>query len=393
MKTQVDVGPHRDNAELETFSRLASESFNVPLDRMPAYFDAVGRHNVRVVRVAGEVVGGLVVIPGGQFFGGRPVRMAGVALVATAAHRRGTGAATALLRAVLDEQCRAGVPISALYPATVRLYRRAGYELAGVALEATVPTASIDVRERSLDVRPAAPADEAAIRALYHEVARHTPGALDRSDFHWQRVHNFRGELTRGYVFSRGDSLEGYVFIRDVSTGSAWSANLYVQDVACTTAAAARAVLTFLADHRSTRPQVIFRCGPGDPLLLQLGEIQYTLAARLPWMLRILDVPAALTGRGYPPGAEGELHLDVRDDFLPDTGGRFTLTVTRASASVTPGGRGDLAIDIRGLAALFSGHLGPHQLVLTGYASGNDTALETARGLFGGPAPWLRDEF
>ena len=60
-------------------------------------------------------------------------------------------------------------------------------------------------------------------------------------------------------------------------------------------------------------------------------------------MTRIVDVPAALTERGYPEAIDAELHLRVRDDVLPANDGTFVLHVSGGKAEVRPGGTGAMA--------------------------------------------------
>lgn len=379
--------------DLDAVVRIASEAFGSPADLLPRYFDQVGRENLRILKHHDRVVACLALIPSGHFFGGRSVPAVGVALVATAAHTRGAGHATTLLHAMLREQRAAGRAVSSLYPATVRLYRRAGYELAGIACEAELPVPSIDCRSRALPIRPLADADQPAVRSLHRAWAASHPGALDRSEFHWKRVAVFRGEKTRGYVAERNGSIEGYLFLRDVSTAVPWAPELVIQDIAYSTPDAAAALLTFIADHRTTRRHVRFRTGPTEPLLMLLGEIPYKLAHKLPWMLRILDVPAALAARGYADGLHAELHLDVRDESLPEAAGRFVLRVANGRGGVEPGGRGELVTDARGLAPLYTGHLSPADLLLAGALSATQSALAAATSIFAGPQPWIRDEF
>src|SRR6266516_3293131 len=75
-----------------------------------------------------------------QWFGGRAVPMAGIASVATVPERRGSGIATELMRSVMRAARRDGKPIATLYPATVTVYRRLGYEYAGFHTEYRIPT-------------------------------------------------------------------------------------------------------------------------------------------------------------------------------------------------------------------------------------------------------------
>jgi predicted acetyltransferase len=111
------------------------------------------------------------------------------------------------------------------------------------------------------------------------------------------------------------------------------------------------------------------------------------------WMLRIVDVPGALKARGYSPGLTAEVHLSVRDDVLPHNHGRFVLQVADSRASVQRGGDGTLHVDIRGLAAMYSGHLSPAELKAAGYLDGPDEDLAAATAIFAGPTPWMPDIF
>src|SRR5206468_345344 len=69
-----------------------------------------------------------------------------------------------------------------------------------------------------------------------------------------------------------------------------------------------------------------------EPLLLMLAEprrANVRLGDGL-W-LRVLDVETALARRGY--SADGSIVLEVRDDFMPDAGGRFRLTTSGGTGS------------------------------------------------------------
>lgn len=392
MATLPAVGPCLDDDERRRFRRILCDTFAFTPERCQAYLELVGLTNVRVVRVGGVLAGGLTVLRKGQWFGGRPVPMAGIAVVATAVEHRARGAATALLRAVLAELHGDGVALSTLFPATLPLYRRVGYEQAGLACEVALPAGAIDVRERSLHVRPAGPGDEAAIRRVYTAWARRASGNLDRIEFNWRRAREWRGEPAQGYVVGRGAEIEGYAFLLPRAT-EAQRLNLRVTDLACTTPAAARRLLTLLADHRTARDQVEWRSGPADPLLAHLAEAPYTVRCPTRWMLRIVHVARALAERGYPPGVEAEVHLEVRDELLPQNAGRWVLRVAGGRGAAERGGRGALEVDVRGLAALYSGYLTAAELVLAGLARGPEAELAAAGAVFGGALPWMRDEF
>jgi predicted acetyltransferase len=102
-------------------------------------------------------------------------------------------------------------------------------------------------------------------------------------------------------------------------------------------------------------------------------------------MLRVNDVKLALEARGY--AVDGEAHLEIDDDLIPQNRGRFVLTVKSGRGTVRRGGRGSTRLDIRGLAAIYSGFLSCAQAAAVGHASGDDVPL------FAGPVPWMADLF
>jgi GNAT superfamily N-acetyltransferase len=66
-----------------------------------------------------------------QFWGGRPMPMGGVGGVVVAPEARGRGVGTRLMTALARRSLELGDVVSALYPATVPLYRALGWEVAG----------------------------------------------------------------------------------------------------------------------------------------------------------------------------------------------------------------------------------------------------------------------
>ncbi len=111
------------------------------------------------------------------------------------------------------------------------------------------------------------------------------------------------------------------------------------------------------------------------------------------WMLRLVDVRAALEARGYPPGLTARLELEVDDDLLAGNRGRITLEVADGRGSVSDGGAGALKAHVRGLAPLYSGHLDAAALAAIGLVDGSAGALATASAIFAGPAPWMMEIF
>ena len=70
--------------------------------------------------------------------------------------------------------------------------------------------------------------------------------------------------------------------------------------------------------------------------------------------LRIVDVAAALSARGY--AADGTIVLDITDEFMAEVAGRWRLTVSggRGSAEATTD-PADVQLEIQDLAAVYMG--------------------------------------
>lgn len=390
-------GPVRDEAELQRLSELLSESFGMHLANVntAGWLAYAGHENLRVLRKGGEVAGGMVLVPMGQYWGGRAVRMMGASGVAIAPAHRGAGAATHLMAEHLREARRQGFPLAALYPATQTVYRRAGYEQAGARFEHRARLALLPEGSRELPLRTFSPADLPAAQALYTELARARPGWLERGPYCWHRVQELRGQRATGYLVQEHGRLAGYTFvIQTRRPDSPLGYNLLLTDLLARSPAAALRLLSFLGDYASMAEHVSWCGGAQEPLLLLWRE-QSAVSTQLHmhWMLRVVDVAAALAGRGWPRGLTASLHLEVEDPLLPENAGRHVLEVSGGQARVLPGGEGHLQCDARSLASLYSGYRTATDMARLGLLRGTEAALELADALFAGPMPCMPDMF
>ncbi|HEY9657357.1 MAG TPA: GNAT family N-acetyltransferase, partial [Allocoleopsis sp.] len=340
---------------------------------------------------AESIAGGLALLPMRQWWGGQRVAMTGIASVGIAPEYRGSGAALTLLQHMLQELFDRQVPLSVLYPATQRLYRKVGYEQGGTFQNWSISPAQIQL-QGTLPFHAVEPNQTEILRPIQQQYARLQNGHLDRHPALWQQIaQSETNDPIYAYVIGSMAQPEGYVVFTQQRTGG--SGVLRLQDWAILSAEAGRSLWGFLAGHRSQIDEVRFRGAAIDPWLLLLPEQEMTVQSTMQWMLRIVNVPLALAKRGYPPGIETELHLEVKDDWLPENSDRFVLSLYQGQAQVERGGKGELKLDIRGLAPLYSGLFTPHQLAFMGYLDGSDTALHTAARLFAGSSPWLPEFF
>jgi predicted acetyltransferase len=374
------------------FRDVVWHALNIPHDTWPTFAERMGREYLRVARHNGRLIGGLGTYPMGQWFGGRPVRCAGVAAVGVAPEYRRQGVSRGLLQSMLEEQRAARVPIAALYPSSQAVYRAVGFEQAGSWHSYKLPLPSIRVNDREMPVQQAPLTSPEPFAGLCRQRAESSNGQLERTPGLWQRILNHRQKPQYGYLVGDADAPEGFlIYFQD--GGVFEESKIEVRDLHATTARAGRRLWTFLADHASIVSSVAWRGPAVEPLLALVGECKFTPVEVFRWMLRIVDVERALAARGYPGDVSVELHFDVTDGLLPANTGRYVLEIQNGTAEVRRGGRGDLRCDVQGLAPLYSALYSPQTLKTLGWLDGPDHALRDAARVFAGPEPWMPEIF
>jgi predicted acetyltransferase len=382
--------------QLDTLESLLGAALHFAPGGMRDWMALIGPGNFRAIRMNGRIVAGLGFARIGQWYGGRSVALAAITAVGAAPDVRGTGAGTTLLRGTLEELRAAGMPLAALYPSSLRFYRRAGFERAGQRMYYELPLEAIDVDEPALDLVPIEPAQYDEVKSIYAARARRSSGNLDRPDWMWVlRLEPKDKQPHRFLVRSAGQN-DGYVVFMQGTRAKPLS----VLDACALTPAAGRRILGLLAGYRSMVEHVTWTGGPLDAFAYVLGE-QLSGGARnkvkvtrtLDWVLRIVDAAAALEARGYPRQLQAELHFELRDDVLAANAGRFVLRVADGCGVVRQGGDGRIRLDTRDLAAIYTGFMAPHERAYLGTITGPADDLTLAGAVFGGPRPWIADMF
>lgn len=391
MNTQ-DYGTPTDEKEQEALADVLGQSFGHPAEETRKRFPLVGLENLRVYREKKSVAGGLWLVPMGQWFGGRSVPMTGIAAVGVAPDQRGRGVALRLMNRTVEDLHEQGVALSTLYPAAQTLYRKSGYEQAGTRFAYSMVPADIAIRDHSLPIRKATVEDREAIAETYREYASRLDGHLDRGPYIWDRIFALRDQPTTGFVVEDGGRIAGYLYLLR-KLREPYGYTLVVTDIVAANAAAGRTLLSFLSDHRSMSPEATWYGGSANPLFALLPEQRFKVRLTLIWLTRIVNVAAALEARGYPAGTNAELHMEIRDELLPGNHGRFVLEISDGRGRVSRGGKGKLAMDIRGLVPLYTGFLSPLNLRAAGLLEGDVSDVHKAEGIFAGSAPSMSDGF
>ncbi len=334
-----------------------------------------------------------------QWFGGRELEMSGIWGVVTSPEHRGGGLATRAVTTLLEEARARGQSVSALYPATQRPYRGIGYELAGTMTRHEV--ALDDLPRRALVPLPVDELDPErdldGVRACYRASVSGHNGPIDSGEDDWwpDRILGrwFSSDVQRAVVARGPDGIEGYAsFTYGPASGAIdFNYSVVCRHLVASTMEGMASLLSYLRGFRGLGVSVRFTGPPAAPLALLVEEQRVLPAWTYRWMLRLLDVPSALSSRGYMP-ISAEFDLTVEDGLFPENRGPWRVTISEGEASVSPAplsaGR---PMAIGTLSSLYTGFLSSWDAAALGLIE-RELAPVLAS-VFGGPAPWMHDFF
>jgi GNAT superfamily N-acetyltransferase len=398
-------------------SRLAELRASIAAGRVYGAWDSS-----RTGHGGGDPAAGAPVLVGSAFFyemkqwwHGRALPMAGVAGVKVAPEVRGRGVGRVLMSAVLGVLAEGGYPISVLYPATAPLYRSLGWEMAGGYYQAEIagrsvgallapdpqlrawshagagtPDADEGLHVPALRRVGAAEAEEViAVLGAVHAMARDCgPGTFDAETMRrWLASPDIYG-----YLGADGFLAYGW-------DGTGHEIEVYTLEAA--SARTARALWGIVSSHASVAKTVRATLGPNDPIGWLTREPDLNLRMRERWMLRVLNAPAAVAGRGFPASVAATVPLQLADPELPVNAGPHTLSVRAGQGALTPGITASpadsrtappVALGPRGFAALFAGT--PMATLRTaGLAADGDPGTDAALDAVFAATPYLLDYF
>ena len=300
------------------------------------------------------IVGCVTLLPDAQYFGGRAVSSGGIASVSVAAHARGRAIARRMMWESIGRLREGGCAISSLYPTTATLYRSVGYEIAGHQGMTRIDIAELP---RSIGDTSFSPVTLRDLRAVYDAVAPAHDGWLARNDARWTVLgYDFdkSPQPSAAYLAHRDGDLVGGLAYRQVP-GESRSVDLMASQLFAVDRPAMREVLSLLGAH-GTMAGAMRTPLPEWELQAAVDNGQRTKRTfAMPWMVRIIDAPAAVAQRGYNPHVDIEVELELSDDHIAANSGRFVLTVREGKGSLEVGGKGLLTLDIREFAAAFTG--------------------------------------
>ncbi|TML26085.1 MAG: GNAT family N-acetyltransferase [Actinobacteria bacterium] len=295
-------------------------------------------------------------VPGGELAAG------GVTWVAVLPTHRRQGILTELMRRELADLHEREEPLAVLWASEAAIYGRFGYGLAAPHFEMEADRSRFALRDDpgprgKVRMLPLEDAVEPCMR-VYDRVRPTIPGFIARTRVWWEQ---FR--LSDPEQWRRGASPK-YAAIVELDGEPAayaiyrikqeWRQGFSHSEVRLVEALAANSTaerdLWRFVFGIDLIARVEGRLDPASPLFLMVVDARsLNLRASEGLWLRIVDIEGALRGRTY--GGDGEIVLDVRDEFCPWNAGRWRVggEIERTDADA------DLELDVADLASVYLG--------------------------------------
>ena len=338
---------------------------------------------------------------------GAAVALAGVSTVGTLPQYRRQGLVRRITIQAFQDMRERGQAVAALWASQAAIYQRYGYATASVLRHYEVDTADIaffdgDEGGSRVELTDAASSYE-DVKRVYIRFIAGRMGYLHRSRALWlnNALEERKGDGPVRVALSRdaNGEADGYA-IYTLRAGKRDHASrgqeLVVRDLAWLAPDAYRSLWTFFQRHDlvgSVRWQSAPADDPAEELFME-PRLLHAQDREGIW-LRVVDVPAALSERGWSVDGEATLRI-VEDPLAPWNTGTWRVEAAGGAGSVrrADGAAEDARLSVKGLASLYAGRRSARELAACGLLEGDAAALRRLDALFATHhAPHCPDHF
>ncbi|MFV9502934.1 MAG: GNAT family N-acetyltransferase [Oscillochloridaceae bacterium umkhey_bin13] len=382
--------------DLDAYLALERYAFQVNPDRNKLHQPQMSQ--LRGLFAGNQLLTQLELIPLQVRTGLGNIRAAGVGSVASDPATRRQGHVANLLRHLNDELRAEGVAFCVLYPFKRSFYGRYGWASFFERRRYSGPPASFAAfAPASGQFVAVDQSNWAELDRIYQGALRGRFGPIQRDEQWWQQrvLHDFTGQPLYAYIWRDANGVgRSYTIFALETRGQA--RHFVAREMVALDPEARAQLFAFIAGHEDQVSLAQFHAPTDAPVNLLFPE-PLDCAVEPHFMLRLLDLPAALQAYPFPNELRGSLTLAVRDDWIAANQGCFTLEFNAGQCAVTPvatANSTDLACDIRTLTQLLTRYLRPRTAAAFGLLEVTSrpalALLETA---VAGLAPFSSDFF
>lgn len=344
--------------------------------------------------IDGQLASSFTNIPFTMRANGKAMPLAGVSTIGTQPEHRRQGLVRRIHTQAFADMRDAGQPVAALWASQAAIYQRYGYAMTTVCRRYSVDTVDVQFHDGdggSSNVQRVDPATAYdSVKSIYIEFVSDRMCYLHRAKTLWLQnalePKPADGPVWVAVCTDEDDKAQGYV-IYTLRSGRvehpSRSQELAIRDLAWLTPDAYRSLWRFIASHDLVG-RVRWNDAPADDPAAEFFMEPRLLNAedREGAWFRVVDLPAALAGRGYD--VEEDLTLRVADDALtPWNDGVWQLQAAADGSHVRQANAlADIELSAKALASLFTGFRSASQLASWGLLSGDAQAIRRADALF-----------
>ena len=336
---------------------------------------------------------------------GAGLPIGGVSAVGTLPEYRRQGLVRQIMTRAFADMRDSGRSVAALWASQAAIYQRYGFAMASVLRSYAVDTVEIDFHDGDDGSGRVERLDVASgydlIKDIYVRFVAARMGYLHRARALWlhnaleERVADGPIHIALSHGASEPDGYAVYTLREGRRDHPARTQEIVVRDLAWLSPGAYRSLWMFFKRHDLVG-RVRWNSAPSDD-----PAIEYFLEPRMleardheGFWLRLVDVTAALKGRGWT--TDGEISITVGADRLaPWNAGSYRVNVSNGTADVTPCPTPtDVEISVKALASLYTGRRSARELSAWGLLTGDADAVRRADNLFATRhAPHCPDHF
>lgn len=376
-------------ADMETINQLKTLAFGGGDPVIDAGLPTGRRCTVDTIIVAeadGQVVGTACAFPTQMWLSGVPVSMGAVADVTTHPDHRRQGIFQMMMAYLLQRMAKQNLAVSVLFPAAHPLYHRFEYAAAATWHAYSIKPENLTPFLERNHVRPFVEADLRALQSIYRGgQLSQADGRLTRSAERWGVLTGtaFRRDNKHIVVYDDG-GVSGYLKYTLAAGGVLQVAEMFVA-----TDAAYRGLWGYLA----TQPNIaaIDYVAPADDPILHMLTMPAdrhggnrgwcfddVFHATASFMLRIINLPEALTARFYPHDMMGQCVFKIHDPRLSGNQAPLVLRLVDGRPEVHPAQAGQtprLETDIATFSQVYCGFLSPEYARRLGRLQADDDTI------------------
>lgn len=334
------------------------------------------------------------------WFGGKLVPNSGIGGVTVALEYRGQGLMAPMFESLFSIARERGAVISTLFPSSIGIYRRFGYEVIGTRDLVRLPMDALGRggMPNGVTVRRATLADIPEIERLYDGWAQGGNGPLSRRTASATPTEEVFAQLTAVTVAVEGGVVIGYAYW-DRGSQPGVGGTIEIRELIADRAAGYQALATAIGSFAGTAGSVTLMTSGLDIYRNILASSAWQIESATPYMLKILDVVGAIEARGYSSAIVASVEFQVRSSKCSDIDGRYVLDLADGHARCHRIGDFDSSLSglpvftPQGLAIAYAGAQSCAGIRAMDGLSGPADCDETFGAIFGGRPVRIRDRF